>query len=108
VIAEWATAPPAHVEQTLFTIAQEALSNVRRHAQATIVIVTVRVTREQGMLVVQDNGIGLSTQTLQNYCHNSVHLGLKGMQHRIEELGGRFMLVNGEDGGLIVKVMIPL
>jgi signal transduction histidine kinase len=108
VIAEWASAPPAHVEQTLFTVAQEALSNVRRHAQATIVIVTVRVTREQGMLVVQDNGIGLSTQTLQNYCHNSVHLGLKGMQHRIEELGGRFMLVNGEDGGLIVKVMIPL
>jgi signal transduction histidine kinase len=108
VIAEWSTAPPAPIEQTLLTVAQEALSNVRRHARATTVIVTVRVTHEQGMLVVQDNGIGLPLQTLHNYCHDNVHLGLKGMQHRIEESGGHFMLVNGEEGGLIVKVMIPL
>ncbi len=108
VIAEWAIAPPVPVEQTLLTVAQEALSNVRRHAQATTVIVTVRVTHEQAMLVVQDNGRGLPTQTRQNYSHNSVHLGLKGMRHRIEESGGQFTLVNGEEGGLIVKVVIPL
>lgn len=108
VIAEWATAPPVFIEQTLLTVAQEALSNVRRHAHATIVIVTVCVTPEQAMLVVQDNGIGLAAQTLQHYSQNSLHLGLKGMQHRIEESGGQFMLVNGEDGGLIVKVVIPL
>jgi signal transduction histidine kinase len=108
VVDEWAVALPSHIENTLFTLAQEALSNARRHSQATIVIVTVQVSSEQAMLVVQDNGIGLSPQTLQGYRNNTMHLGLKGMHHRIEELEGQFMLANGEEGGLIVKAVIPL
>ncbi len=108
VVDEWAVALPAHIENALFTLAQEALSNARRHSRASIVIVTLKVSSGQAMLVVQDNGIGLSPQTLQNYRSNTMHLGLKGMHHRIEELGGQFMLVNGEEGGLIVKVLVPL
>lgn len=108
VVAEWAASPPAQVESTLFTVAQEALSNVRRHARASIVIVTVQVTNEQAVLVVQDNGVGLSAQVLQTYRSNPTHLGLKGMHHRIEELGGQFLLMNGEEGGLIGKAVIPL
>jgi signal transduction histidine kinase len=108
VVDEWAVALPPHIENELFTLAQEALSNARRHSQATIVIVTVQVSSEQAMLVVQDNGIGLAQQTVQNYRNNTMHLGLKGMHHRIEELGGQFMLVNGEEGGLIVKALVPL
>jgi signal transduction histidine kinase len=60
------------------------------------------------MLVIQDNGIGLSDQIRQSYQNNTVHLGLRGMQHRVEELGGQLFLVNGEEGGLIVKAVIPL
>ncbi len=108
VVAEWAVPLPSHVENTLFTIAQEALSNVRRHAQATIVIVTIQVNSGQALLVIQDNGIGLSAQIRPTYQYNTVHLGLKGMQHRAEELGGQFFLANGEEGGLIVKAVIPL
>ncbi|MDQ6660965.1 MAG: GAF domain-containing protein [Chloroflexota bacterium] len=108
VVSEWAAPLPSHVENTLFTIAQEALSNVRRHAQATMVIVTVQVTCEQALLVVQDNGVGLSSTMLQSYPSNTTHLGLKGMHNRIEELRGQFLLVNGEEGGLIVKVVVPL
>jgi signal transduction histidine kinase len=108
VVAEWATQLPAHIEHTLFTVAQEALSNVRRHAHATTVIVTMQVTHLQTMLVVQDNGVGLSAQELLTYHNNTLHLGLKGMHHRIEALGGQFILANGEEGGLIVKAVIPL
>jgi signal transduction histidine kinase len=108
VVAEWAYPLPSHIENTLFTIAQEALSNARRHAQATIVIVTVQVNSEQAMLVVQDNGVGLSPQVFQTYRNNTMHLGLKGMHHRVEELGGQFLLMNGEEGGLVVKAVIPL
>ena len=107
VVAEWAISPTPQIEKILLLIAQEALSNARRHAQATIVIVTIRVTREQAVLVIQDNGIGLSEQVLQSYQNTPMHLGLKGMQHRVEELGGQFMLLNGEEGGLIVKVVLP-
>ena len=108
VVDEWAVALPSHIESTFFTLAQEALSNARRHSQASIVIVTLKVSSGQAMLVVQDNGIGLSSQTLHTYRNNTVHLGLKGMHHRIEELGGQFMLANGEEGGLIVKALVPL
>ena len=99
---------PKRIASALFTIAQEALSNVRRHARATIVIVTVQITTEQAMLVVQDNGVGLSPQVLQTYRGNTTHLGLKGMCNRLEELGGQFVLLNGEEGGLIVKAVVPL
>ena len=108
VVAELAAPLPAPIEGALLTIAQEALSNVRRHAQATIVIVTVQVTNEQAILVVQDNGIGLSQQVIQTYRSNTTHLGLKGMHNRLEELGGQFALANGEEGGLIVKAVVPL
>ena len=60
------------------------------------------------MFVVQDNGIGLSPHALSTYSSNGAHLGLKGMRHRIEELGGQFLLANGEEGGLIVKAVVPL
>ena len=108
VVAEWAISPPSHIEQTLLTVAQEALSNVRRHSQATIVIVTVQVTLEHAVLVVQDNGVGIAPAMLQQYDNITMHLGLKGMRRRIEELGGDFMLMNGEEGGLIVKAVVPL
>ena len=108
VVAEWAVSLPSHIENTLFTVAQEALSNVRRHALGTTVIVTVQITSEQAVLVVQDNGLGLSHQLLQTYRDNATHLGLTGMQHRLEELGGQFLLFNGEEGGLIVKAVVPL
>ncbi|HEY6287365.1 MAG TPA: GAF domain-containing protein [Ktedonobacteraceae bacterium] len=108
VVAEWAVPIPSHIESTLFTIAQEALSNARRHAQATIVIVTMQVNSGQAVLVIQDNGLGLTTQIRQSYQSNTMHLGLRGMQHRVEELGGQFLLTNGEEGGLIVKAVIPL
>ena len=108
VVAEWATQPPSHIEYTLFTVAQEALSNVRRHACATTIIVTVQVTLTQAVLVVQDNGVGLPERVLQTYHSNTLHLGLKGMHHRIEDLNGQFTLVNGEEGGLIVKAVVPL
>jgi signal transduction histidine kinase len=108
VVDEWSVPLPAHIENTLYTIAQEALSNARRHAQATTAIVTVQVTSEQAMLVVQDNGIGLPAQVFQSYRSNPMHLGLRGMHHHIEELGGQFLLTNGEEGGLIVKAVIPL
>ncbi|MBE3557747.1 MAG: GAF domain-containing sensor histidine kinase [Ktedonobacteraceae bacterium] len=108
VVAEWTVTPPAHVEKTLLTVAQEALSNVRRHARATIVIVTVQVTSERAMLVVQDNGSGLSAQVLQMYDKDPMHFGLRGMKRRIEEIDGHFTLINGEEGGLVVKAVIPL
>jgi signal transduction histidine kinase len=108
VVADWMKSLPSSIENVLFTIAQETLSNVRRHAHATTVIVTVQVTNEQAVLVVQDNGIGLSPLILTTYRNNATHLGLKGMNNRLEELGGQFFLMNGEEGGLIVKAMVPL
>src|SRR5258708_35783687 len=79
VVTEWAVPLPSRIESTLFTIAQEALSNARRHDESTTVIVTVHVNSEEAVLVVQDNGIGLSTQVLHAYRNHRLHLGVKCM-----------------------------
>ena len=108
VIAEWCSTPSPRIQETFLMVAREALLNVRRYAHASIVIVTVQVTDERAILVVQDNGVGLQPQVLCSYQSNILHLGLKGMHQRVEELGGQLTLSNGEEGGLIVKAMVPL
>lgn len=108
IMNKWEAPLPPRVENVMYTFVQEALSNVRRHSQATAVVVTIEVSREQVVLVVQDNGIGIPEQVLKTYRENTVHLGLKGMHRRAEEVGGQFWLMNGEEGGLIVKAVIPL
>ncbi|MEV4368263.1 sensor histidine kinase [Nonomuraea sp. NPDC049637] len=102
VIAEGdLTGLPAAVEVAVYRIAQEALTNVRRHARATRVRVELR--REPGALrlLVADDGRGLPPE------HRS-GVGLTSMRERTAELGG-ICLVSGEPGtGTTVEVMLPV
>jgi signal transduction histidine kinase len=96
------------VEQVLFAAAREALTNVCRHAQASSVIVGLHFQDDSVSLVVQDDGVGVPNLILQHYAHGTTHLGLRSMERRIREAGGGFLLLNGEDGGTVVKATIPL
>ncbi|MGW2216883.1 sensor histidine kinase [Nonomuraea sp. NPDC001684] len=95
------TGLPAAVEVAVYRIAQEALTNVRRHARATRVRVELR--REPGALrlLVADDGRGLPPE------HRS-GVGLTSMRERTAELGG-ICLVGGAPGtGTTVEVMLPV
>jgi signal transduction histidine kinase len=96
---------PAAVEDALFKLAQEAVSNARKHSEGSAVMVTLRFATEAVTLVVQDNGVGLPPGAEGGI---PGHFGLPGMQERVAALGGTLRLLAGDEGGLIVRATIPI
>ncbi|HYX48506.1 MAG TPA: ATP-binding protein, partial [Ktedonobacteraceae bacterium] len=74
---------PLTVEEALFRVAQEALSNVSRHSQATLVQMVLTITEELVTLSIVDNGQGFDTAR-----QGRPGVGLLSMQERMKALGG--------------------
>jgi signal transduction histidine kinase len=98
----------AESEDTLYTLAREALANVVRHAHAHRVLVSLRYSDGHVDLVIQDDGVGASDQILQHYQESGTHFGMKRSRHRVELLGGAFEVRNGEESGLAVRARLPV
>ncbi len=92
---------PAAVETAVYRITQEAMTNVVRHANATICTVTIVCTNNQLMLQVQDNGQGLSPNQRSG-------VGLQSMVERAAELNGNCVLKSLPHGGTLVEAQLPL
>ena len=86
----------------LFRIAQEALTNIERHAHATEVVVQVRPHRRGIAMEIVDNGRGFATTR-----RASSGIGLRNMAERMEHLGGTFHITSGRDGTRI-EVNLPV
>lgn len=95
--------PPAQQLQVLF-IAQEALSNVRKHARATKVQIEVKNTQDF-FLQVSDDGCGFEAQTLAFETEDH-HVGIKIMQERATRLGARLDLVSEPGKGSCIKLKL--
>lgn len=94
---------------TLFRIAQEALTNVRRHSGASAARVLLRVAEREATLVVSDDGKGFDTGLLARPPGlRSPRLGLAGMRERAEILGGTLRLESQPGRGTRVTVRLPL
>ena len=99
---------PARVEEALYRIAQEALVNIRRHAQASAVRIELRQESDSVQLIVADNGRGFDTE-LTSAPGASVHgFGLIGMQERARLLNGDMRISSCPGAGAQVEVTIPL
>jgi PAS domain S-box-containing protein len=94
---------PGAVETTLFRIVQEALTNVVRHAQATRVDVLVERRDDRVVVVVEDNGVGFDSKTVED----PERLGRVGMMERAEALGGTLTLESAPGAGTTVVVEVP-
>jgi PAS domain S-box-containing protein len=90
------------VATAVFRIFQEALTNVARHAAATLVQVELVVAHGQLHLEVADDGIGLPDGPPRR------GLGLIGMQERARALGGVFTISHGEPRGTRVRLTVPV
>jgi two-component system sensor histidine kinase UhpB len=92
----------------LFRIAQEALTNVARHAHATVVNITVRLDQgldqDQLSLEIEDDGQGIPAERLLA----PESWGLRGMQERALYLGGTLSFGNGREHGTLVSLRLPL
>lgn len=98
---------PRQVETSLLRIAQEALSNVVRHARASRARVRVRPHRQGLLLEVRDDGVGLPPAPDGDAGAGSGY-GLRFMRERAEEIGGRLEIVAPRGGGTRVRVYVPL
>jgi two-component system NarL family sensor kinase len=93
----------ARLEAGLYRIAQEALNNVVRHAQARQVAVQLIMTPDYVQLAIEDNGIGFDPARVPPDRH-----GLVGMRERARLLGGMLELDSDSDRGTRVQVIVPL
>lgn len=87
----------SEVATVAYRVAQEALTNVVRHADATSASVAVTVSGNRLRLVVEDDGRGFDT--VQNH---GEHLGLAGMSERAELVGGTVRISSGSGGTTVV------
>ena len=95
---------PDDVEEHLYWIAQEALNNSLKHAQAEKVKVYLRISGKQTMLEIVDDGQGFNPRLL----NDQGGLGLITMKERAEEIGGFFMIESAEGEGTSVKVSLEV
>jgi signal transduction histidine kinase len=105
-VSSWLTRefPDRAKALALFRILQEALTNVVRHAHAGAVRVTLRERGQLLLLVVNDNGRGITKAEI-----SSVEaIGLLGMAERARLLGGRVIISGVQGRGTTVTVRVPL
>lgn len=91
----------------LFRIAQESLTNVAKHAQATEVVVTLGLVKGGIQLRVKDNGKGFALKQ-QRSADDKKRLGLLGMQERVRLVTGRCIVQSTPGRGTTVIAEIPL
>ena len=93
---------PAALKLDIYRIIQEALNNVAKHANASEIVLSLRVEHANLLLAIQDNGTGFDTNQL--YCEmaNRWGLGLKSMIERVESTGGVLLIQSGFNGGTTV------
>ena len=90
----------------IYRVIQEALSNVRLHARASRVLVSVRATKKAVYLLVADDGVGFDPEAYKNN-GSSGHFGLHGMRERVTLLGGELEIDAAPNQGTGIRARIP-
>lgn len=99
---------PETIELSIFRIIQEGLNNVRKHAQASAVEISLKHTSPRTlMLTIADNGRGLADNFDLAALPAAGHYGLLGISERVALLGGRLKFQNQANGGLLIQAEIP-
>ncbi|NIF53896.1 MULTISPECIES: cache domain-containing protein [Burkholderiaceae] len=99
-----ATLPDA-VNTALFRIAQEALTNIVRHAQASSASLALDIAHDAVTLTIADNGRGFDVTDA--FVGRRAGVGLRNMRERLEALGGKLALAS-QAGHTVVTARVPL
>jgi len=85
----------------VYRVAQEALTNVARHAHATKVQLSLERTDGRATLTVRDDGQGLPSAATPSH-------GIRGMRERAMLIGAQLTMIGPPSGGTQVQLSIPL
>ena len=91
----------------LYRVAQEALTNVARHAQASRAEVKIQKLDGAICMTIKDDGKGFQTERVLR-AKKGKRLGLLGMRERLEMVGGNFTVTSAPGKGTTVLAQIPL
>ena len=103
-VAEGADALPPVVEEVLWRVVQEGLTNVEKHAHAQHVEVNLALQPKEVVLRVTDDGAGLPSGAEDK----PGHYGLRGLRERVEGLGGAFTVAPAGSSGTAIEAHIPV
>jgi signal transduction histidine kinase len=81
---------------TIYQILREALTNVRKHAEATAIEITLDLRQRPYVLVVEDDGVGIDLRTM---AEAPGSFGILGMRERAQLVGGSIEVTRGDQGG---------
>jgi signal transduction histidine kinase len=99
---------PPQEETALYRIAQEALTNVVKHAGAENVSILLEQRDNTAVLIVEDDGKGFDLEAVTRAGGRAQRLGLLGMEERASLIGGRLTIESRPGGGTAVFVEIPI
>lgn len=99
---------PAAVEIACFRAAQEALTNVLRHAHARHVAVVLRADADTVTLLIHDDGVGFDMAAAQARASAGGSIGLLGMQEQVVLAGGQFTSSSAPGSGTHIQIQFPL
>ena len=94
---------PPILENALYRIAQEALTNACKHSKSKKVTVTLTQEGQDVRLEVRDWGIGFDPESVEKG-----HFGLEGIRQRVRLFGGRLTIQSKPGSGTLVQVVVPI
>ncbi|WP_396653036.1 sensor histidine kinase [Metabacillus arenae] len=97
---------PSRFEVALFRLAQEAVTNALKHAEASEISIKVEINRSYVILMIKDNGKGFDIKTVKGKTENS--FGLIGMKERVELLEGKITIDSKIGLGTFIMIQVPL
>lgn len=103
LVAEELIELPPLMEEELYRIAQEALNNALKHAEATAVTIYLRCEANQVVLEVVDDGIGFDPE----FATETGGMGLQNIQNRVEKMGGSLAMNSSPAEGTRLTARIP-
>jgi signal transduction histidine kinase len=100
---------PAPIETACYRVAQEALTNVMRHAHAAHASVEFREDEDDSRIVleIRDDGIGFKVADIRRRVARGASFGVQGMQERVELLGGKFSIESTPGSGTSITASLP-
>jgi len=99
---------PLSVEIAVYRVVQETLTNIRKHANATRVNLTLHFHEDRLVVEIRDNGDGFDLQHTLSSAISVGHVGLLGMKQRTEMLGGEMKIKTREGSGTAVTMTFPI
>lgn len=91
------------VENHLFRIVQEAMSNALRHSKADRMEIKLQNREDYVRLMIRDNGVGFNWDV-----QKQASYGLRTMQERVNEIGGSIQIITAPEKGTRIEIRVPL